>query len=274
MGIEKRGCYLLWHGSRTENWWSIFKNGMSLNPNAVVTGKMFGHGLYFAPKAEKSMGYVDMCGSYWAHGTQNKGYLALFEVAMGKPYEIKNGWLDSDFRYEDLKYGCHSVWAKAGSTLRNDECIIYKENQCDIRYLVEVDYNRQRDFSIEISKARNLHFEKITYTQVDKDTHYIDCAVPNFKTCTGISSKGVTLSYNIDTDEISFPNSAVSGMLNEADYDYIKDVFKSKFADNEREFKELCSEIKESGEIPKRIYDRLDIMKKTDKTRPKDCMVR
>ena len=274
LGIEERGCHLFWHGSRTENWWSIFKNGMSLNPNAVITGKMFGQGLYFAPLAKKSMGYADIYGSYWAHGTQNTGYMALFEVAMGKPYEIKDGWLDGDFRYKDLKYGCHSVWAKAGSSLRNDECIVYREDQCNMKYLVEVDNDRDRDFSFNIKKVRNLHLEKIAYTQVDKDTHYIDCAVPNFKTCTGISSKGVTLSYNIDTDEISFPNSAVSGMLNEADYDYIKDVFKSKFADNEREFRELCSEIKESGEIPKRINDRLDIMKKMDKTRPKDCMVR
>ena len=52
-GIENRGCHLLWHGSRTENWWSIFKNGLTLNNNAIVTGKMFGQGLYFAPKAEK-----------------------------------------------------------------------------------------------------------------------------------------------------------------------------------------------------------------------------
>ena len=211
---------------------------------------MFGQGLYFAPLAKKSMGYADIYGSYWAHGTQNTGYMALFEVAMGKPYEIKDGWLDDDFRYKDLKYGCHSVWAKAGSSLRNDECIIYREDQCNMKYLVEVDNDRDRDFSFDIKKARNLHLEKITYTQVDKDTHYIDCAVPNFKTCTGISAKGVTLFYNIDTDEISFPNNTVSGMLNEADYDYIKDVFKSKFADNEREFAVLCEQTIDKGKIP------------------------
>lgn len=250
LGIEERGCHLLWHGSRTENWWSIFKNGMSLNPNAVITGKMFGQGLYFAPLAKKSMGYADIDGSYWAHGTQNKGYMALFEVAMGKPYEIKDGWLGGDFRYKDLKYGCHSVWAKAGTSLRNDECIVYREDQCNMKYLVEVDSDRTRDFSFDIKQARNLRFEKIAYTQVDKDMHYIDCAIPNFKTCTGISAKGVTLSYNIDTDEITFPNSVVGGMLNKSDYDYIKDVFKSRFADNEREFSVLCEQITDKGKIP------------------------
>ena len=37
LGIHNGGCHLMWHGSRTENWWSIFKNGMSLIPNAVIT---------------------------------------------------------------------------------------------------------------------------------------------------------------------------------------------------------------------------------------------
>lgn len=32
---------LLWHGSRNENWMSIMSNGLLLNPNAVITGKMF-----------------------------------------------------------------------------------------------------------------------------------------------------------------------------------------------------------------------------------------
>ena len=32
---------LLWHGSKNENWFSIMSNGLLLNPNAVITGKMF-----------------------------------------------------------------------------------------------------------------------------------------------------------------------------------------------------------------------------------------
>lgn len=35
----------LWHGSRNENWMSIIQNSLQLNPNAVITGKMFGHGI-------------------------------------------------------------------------------------------------------------------------------------------------------------------------------------------------------------------------------------
>lgn len=36
----------LWHGSRNENWFSILENGLQLNPNAIITGKMFGKGIY------------------------------------------------------------------------------------------------------------------------------------------------------------------------------------------------------------------------------------
>lgn len=41
----------LWHGSRNENWMSIIRNSLMLNPNAVITAKMFGKGIYFAPSS-------------------------------------------------------------------------------------------------------------------------------------------------------------------------------------------------------------------------------
>ena len=31
---------LLWHGSKNENWFSIMSNGLLLNPNAAITGKL------------------------------------------------------------------------------------------------------------------------------------------------------------------------------------------------------------------------------------------
>ena len=63
---------LLWHGSRNENWMSIISNGLILNPNAVITGKMFGQGIYFAPKSRKSFGYTSYDGSYWARGNSKR----------------------------------------------------------------------------------------------------------------------------------------------------------------------------------------------------------
>lgn len=42
---------LLFHGSRSENWFSIIKTGLMIRPsNAVYTGSMFSDGIYFAPK--------------------------------------------------------------------------------------------------------------------------------------------------------------------------------------------------------------------------------
>lgn len=35
----------LWHGSRNENWMSIIRNSLLLNPDAKITGKMFGNGI-------------------------------------------------------------------------------------------------------------------------------------------------------------------------------------------------------------------------------------
>lgn len=133
----------LWHGSRNENWWSIINTGLVLRPtNAVITGKMFGIGTYFAPKAQKSLGYTSLSGSYWTKGNDNSGFMALMEVAYGKPYDVYS--FDSkyyDFNYAKLQNACvgaNCLHAHAGSMLRNDEIVIYREEQCTIRYLVEL----------------------------------------------------------------------------------------------------------------------------------------
>ena len=134
---------LLFHGSRNENWWSIINSGLVLKPtNAVITGKMFGYGIYYAPKARKSLGYTSLSGSYWARGNSNSGFMALMDVAYGKPYDVYS--FDSkyyDFNYEKLQQVCkgaNCLHAHEGSMLRNDEIIIYKEEQCTIRYLIEL----------------------------------------------------------------------------------------------------------------------------------------
>lgn len=140
---------LLFHGSRNENWWSILSGGLVLRPtNAVITGKLYGMGIYFAPKAQKSIGYTSLSGSYWAGGHSNVGYMALMEVAYGKPYDVHS--FDSRFHgmnydtLQKLQKGANCLHAHAGanmggySSLRNDEIVIYKEEQCTIKYLVEI----------------------------------------------------------------------------------------------------------------------------------------
>ena len=135
---------LLFHGSRSENFWSIIKNGLVLRPtNAVITGKMFGYGCYYAPKCAKSIGYTSLSGSYWARGGNNTAYMALFDVAYGTPYDVYN--FDSKYynlNYEKLqqfKPGANCLHAHADKgMLRNDEIVVYKEDQMTIKYLIEI----------------------------------------------------------------------------------------------------------------------------------------
>jgi poly [ADP-ribose] polymerase len=134
---------LLFHGSRNENWWSIIQSGLVLRPtNAIITGKMFGIGSYFSPTARKSLGYTSLTGSYWAKGNSVSGFMALMSVAYGKPYDVYS--FNSDFYsldYDRLQKKCagaNCLHAHAGSMLRNDEIVIYKEEQSTIKYLVEI----------------------------------------------------------------------------------------------------------------------------------------
>jgi poly [ADP-ribose] polymerase len=132
---------LFWHGSKNENWWSIINSGLVLRPNASITGKMFGEGIYFAPSAKKSFGYTSYSGSYWARGTSHQAFMSLFDVAYGKPYDVYTHGDFFRFNYERLqqvKTGANCLHAHAGQMLYNDEIVIYKENQITVKYLVEL----------------------------------------------------------------------------------------------------------------------------------------
>ena len=74
--------------------------------------------------------------------------MALMEVAYGKPHNVYS----HDYRFHGMTYetlqeiepGTNCLHAHAGanmggySSLRNDEIVIYKEEQCTIKYLVEI----------------------------------------------------------------------------------------------------------------------------------------
>ena len=134
---------LFWHGSRNENWLSILKTGLVLRPaNAIINGKMFGYGLYFADRFAKSLNYTSLTGSFWAGGRQTKGYLALFDTHVGKQLKIKRHaqWCcqltDAELKKKGRQY--NSVYAEGGVDLLNNEYIIYNQEQCTIRYIVQV----------------------------------------------------------------------------------------------------------------------------------------
>lgn len=135
---------LLYHGSRNENFLSILQTGLKIRPKGVqTTGSMFGDGIYGANKARKSIGYTSLKGSYWASGSSNKAYLAIFEFATGKEYEVlKNqswsSWMGRLTKKEINNKGYDSVFAQGGADLRNDEYVVYDSNQVTIKYLIEL----------------------------------------------------------------------------------------------------------------------------------------
>lgn len=138
--LKKQGnpkVKMLWHGSRNQNWLSIVRNSLSLNPNAIITGKMFGDGLYFAPSAMKSWGYTSYSGTHWAHGNEKTAYMGLYAVAYGNPCDVDTWFSSEDYKRKTISGGYHCLHAHAGTSLKNDEIIFYDENAVLLNYIVE-----------------------------------------------------------------------------------------------------------------------------------------
>lgn len=136
--MSKRNIHFYYHGSKNENYWGIIKNGQKLNPDAVVCGKMFGHGLYYANKSIKSINYTSIS-SRWRAGEEEKGYLAVFKVAYKNPLHVKKHeqWMCNIRCKKDI--GDHdALFAHGGLDLINDEIIIYDERQVTLCYLIEI----------------------------------------------------------------------------------------------------------------------------------------
>lgn len=135
---------LLYHGSRNENFLSILQTGLKIRPAGVATtGSMFGNGIYAANKARKSIGYTSLRGSYWVGGSSNRAYLAIFEFATGREWNVLDNethkyWMTNIDENQVKSHNCDSVFARGGVDLRNDEYIVYNSNQATIRYLIEL----------------------------------------------------------------------------------------------------------------------------------------
>ena len=131
-----------WHGSKNENWWNIICQGLLLHPDAPITGKMFGHGIYFAPSPTKSWGYTSGRGSYWANGSSDTAFMGLYATAFGTPQEVDTYSSSySDYNqdvFEQNHPGKGCLYCKGGtSMLWNDEVVFYREEQSTINYIVE-----------------------------------------------------------------------------------------------------------------------------------------
>lgn len=129
----------LWHGSKNENWCSIITNGLLLRPNAVITGKMFGNGIYFAPNSMKSWGYTSFHAAYWTKGNSDVAFMGLYDCAYGTP---KNVTVSGSYTQDMLDAShCNCVHAHAGThagyRLYNDEIVFYHESAMLLSYIVE-----------------------------------------------------------------------------------------------------------------------------------------
>jgi poly [ADP-ribose] polymerase len=137
--VKKKRLYF--HGSRNENWFNLLQSGVLIRPaGAVHTGSMFGDGIYLADKAQKARGYTSLRGSYWAKGSSNQGFIALFDSHLGNQKEITKHNSSCYSLCESIlkKEGYDSVFAKGGYDLINNEYVLYNSKQCTISHLLEI----------------------------------------------------------------------------------------------------------------------------------------
>ena len=103
----------------------------------VITGAMFGPGLYFADDWKKSAGYTSLHDSYWSGGggavRGRDAFMFAADVVLGNPYVAPQA-----HGYTGPPHGHHSIYGKAGhSGVQNNEFIVFRAEQNQLRYLIE-----------------------------------------------------------------------------------------------------------------------------------------
>lgn len=121
----------LWHGTKASNILSILKGGLVMpNPRSShFTGSMFGLGAYFSDQSSKSLNYS--CG-YWDNKRDNNPFMFIADVAMGKAFTPSGPRSDLPLKGYDSTF---AVGGKSG--VQNNEMIVYKLEQCNLKYLCE-----------------------------------------------------------------------------------------------------------------------------------------
>lgn len=140
--FDKANVSLLFHGTRSVNVPGIIRTGLRLPKElvgVVITGAMFGPGIYWADDWKKSDGYTSRKGGYWSNGDGGVGGRGAFmfaaNVAVGNPHVA-----DGPRGYTSPPKGHHSVFGKAGhSAVHNNEWIIFNSSQNTLAFLVEYD---------------------------------------------------------------------------------------------------------------------------------------
>lgn len=140
--FEKANVGMLFHGTRSVNVPGIIREGLRLPKQlvgVVITGAMFGPGVYWADDWKKSAGYTSLRGSYWSSGggsvAGRHAFMFIADVALGNPH-VASG----PRGYTSPPAGHHCVFGKAGhSQVMNNEWIVFDTAQNRLRYLVEFD---------------------------------------------------------------------------------------------------------------------------------------
>lgn len=116
----------VFHGTGQGNLLSIMQKGLMISPpsSTIITGKMFGNGIYGAVNSTKSMGYT-------RQGYGNSGWMFVCQFQMGRYYH-PNRTINTP------PDGYDSVWARANDCgLLHDELIVYKPSHAQITHLLE-----------------------------------------------------------------------------------------------------------------------------------------
>jgi hypothetical protein len=131
---------LLFHGTRSVNVSGILRESLRLPKQlvgVVITGAMFGPGLYFADDWKKSAGYTSLTHSYWSSGSGavkgRNAFMFAADVVLGHPFVAPQA-----HGYTKPPAGHHSIYGKAGASgVQNNEFIVFKPEQHRLRYLIE-----------------------------------------------------------------------------------------------------------------------------------------
>ena len=99
-----------------------------------VTGRMFYNGIYFSDQSTKALNYAT---SFWGGGDVGRYFMFLLDMAMGNPFiPGQTRWGSTGSRNYPVS-GYDSTWAKPGCGVMNDERIVYRTSQVNLKYLVE-----------------------------------------------------------------------------------------------------------------------------------------
>lgn len=124
----------LFHGTRSANMIGILTRGLLLSNmasrhGAIVTGKMFGNGIYTASSSSKSSQY---CGLFNGGNRSRDAFMFICGTALGreKHYEDAQPYLN------EAPPGYDSVVGIPGRSLIHHEYIVYSPKQIELRYIV------------------------------------------------------------------------------------------------------------------------------------------